>query len=219
MKKIFLYLAPVVTLLSASCSSPSEDPKSTGTEYMPDMYRSVAYETYSENAMYADSMSSRLPVSGTVARGNAVFTAEDRLMSDDFMKANYPGTPEGYEAAGMNLKNPLARTDESMAEGKRLYGNYCLMCHGSTGQGDGPVVQNNGPKPPAYNSEQLKTLSEGKMFHSIHYGKNMMGSHASLLTASQRWMIIQYVQTLQNSGTAVAAAPADSTAKDASPKM
>lgn len=206
MKKLLKYAAPVVALLSvASCSSPSEDPSSTGTEYMPDMYRGPAYETYGINPVYGDSMSSRQPVAGTVARGNAVYNDLDRQQSHDYMVVNYPPTPDGYEKAGTSLKNPLAANEETMAEGKRLFENYCLMCHGAAGMGDGPVVQRNGPKPPAYSSEQLKNLPEGKMFHSIHYGKNMMGSHASQLTATQRWMIIRYVQTLQQGATATAA--------------
>lgn len=209
MKKTFVYLSFIV---AASCSSPSEDPKSTGTEYMPDMYRGPAYETYTSNPNFKDSMTSRQPVAGTVARANAVYNDVDRMMSGDFMTTNYPGTPEGYEAAGTGLKNPVPLTSESMAEGKRLFENYCLICHGPAGMGDGPVVQNNGPKPPAYSSEQLKNLPEGKMFHSIHYGKNMMGSHASQLTATQRWMIIQYVQTLQKGGQP---ATTDSTASAA----
>jgi hypothetical protein len=48
------------------------------------------------------------------------------------------------------------------------------------------------------------------MFHTTEFGKNMMGSHASQLLASQRWKIIMYVQTLQKSGQATAAM-ADST--------
>jgi mono/diheme cytochrome c family protein len=202
MKKLLLYLVPAAAIITAaSCTSPSEDSKSTGTEYMPDMYRGPAYETYTTNPNFKDSMTSRLPVAGTIARGNAVYTDVDRQMSHDFMMANYPQTPEGYDAAGSGLKNPVSLTENSLAEGKRLYENYCLICHGSTGQGDGPVVQRNGPKPPAYTSEQLKDLSEGKMFHSIHYGKNMMGSHASQLTPTQRWTIIRYVQTLQKGGS------------------
>lgn len=184
---------------------------------MPDMYRGPAYETYSSNPNFKDSMTSRQPVTGTVARGNAVYTDVDRQMSHDFMMANYPQTTDGYEAAGSGLKNPVELSEVSLAEGKRLFENYCLICHGATGQGDGPVVQRNGPKPPAYNSEQLKNLSEGKMFHSIHYGKNMMGSHASQLTPTQRWEIIRYVQTLQQGGTA--ATTTDSTKAVASTNM
>lgn len=212
MKKFFLYLTPALAALSLTSCVPSWDDKSKpNVEYMPDMYRSVAYETYSANPLYADSMTSRQPVSGTIARGDKVYNDYDRLPVMD----NYPSTPEGYEQAGLELKNPLEKSEANLAEGKRLYENYCLVCHGTSGQGDGPVPSNNGPKPPAYNSDLLKTLPEGKMFHSIHYGKNMMGSHASQLTQSQRWMIVQYVQTLQHYGEA-AAAPKDSVQTTAS---
>ncbi|MBK6775334.1 MAG: hypothetical protein IPG74_05625 [Flavobacteriales bacterium] len=48
------------------------------------------------------------------------------------------------------------------------------------GAGDGTVVNVAGyPQPGAYNGP-LKTLPEGKIFHSLTYGKNIgMGSHAS----------------------------------------
>lgn len=205
MKKIFTYILPfaVVTQL-VSCTN--DDPKKPGYEYMPDMYRSIAYETYSENPLFKDSMSSRLPVEGTVARGNAIYTDYDRLPYP------FPNTPEGYEAAGASIKSPLEKTEDNMSEGKRLYENYCTHCHGATGQGDGLVTQNNGPKPPAYNSDQLKDLAEGKMYHSVHWGKNMMGSHASQLTPTQIWKIIMYVHTLQHpEGATATAAATDST--------
>ncbi|MCX6292524.1 MAG: cytochrome c [Bacteroidetes bacterium] len=194
----FLILGSYFLVLT-SCTN--EDPKKPGYEYMPDMYRSPDYETNSMNPFFADSSSNRQPVAGTVARGNAIYTDYDRL------PYAYPNTPEGYEVAGKDLHNPLEKTDANMAEGKRLYVNYCTHCHGEKGQGDGLVAQHNGPRPPAYNSELLRNLPEGKMFHTTQFGKNMMGQHASQLTATQRWKVIMYVQTMQNTGTAM---PADS---------
>jgi mono/diheme cytochrome c family protein len=212
MKKLFSYILPfAIASQLVSCSN--DDPKKPGYEYMPDMYRSDAYEAHAMNPIFKDSMASRLPVEGTVARGNAIYTDADR------MPYPYPNTPEGYEAAGTNIRNPLEKSADNLTEGKRLYENYCTHCHGATGQGDGLVVQNNGPKPPAYNSDQLKDLSEGKMFHSVHWGKNMMGSHASQLTPTQIWKIISYVQTLQRpAGSAATAAPADSTSNTSGKK-
>ncbi|MBK6443983.1 MAG: cytochrome c [Bacteroidetes bacterium] len=211
MKKILNYILPVAILASVSSCS-NEDPKKPGFEYMPDMYRSPSYETYTSNPNFPDSMTARQPVKGTIARGDAIYTDLDR------MPYPYPETPEGYEQAGVELKNPLGKTELNMAEGKRLYQNYCIICHGEKGMGDGPVVLRNGPKPPAYNSDLLKNLPEGKMFHTTQFGKNMMGSHSSQLTASQRWKIIMYVQTLQlPDGTA--AVPADSTKSTAPAKM
>jgi hypothetical protein len=47
----------------------------------------------------------------------------------------------------------------------------------------------------------LKDLPEGKIFHSLVYGKNVaMGSHASQLNKEERWLVTQYVKYLQNGG-------------------
>jgi hypothetical protein len=40
-------------------------------------------------------------------------------------------------------------------------------------------------------------MPEGKMFHSITYGRNIMGSYASQLNPEERWKVIMFVQTLQ----------------------
>jgi mono/diheme cytochrome c family protein len=173
---------------------------------MPDMYDGIGYETNSANPNFKDSTTERQPVTGTIARADDIYTSMDR------MPYPYENTPEGYEAAAA-LRNPLEKNDVNMAEGKRLYENYCTHCHGATGMGDGLVIQHNGPKPPAYNSDALKDLPEGKAFHTTQYGKNMMGSHASQLTASQRWKIVMYVQTLQKPQVAEAGADTTSAKK------
>lgn len=179
-----------MTFLATSCS---DDPKHPGYEFMPEMYRSPSYETYSINPNFKDSMSARKPVEGTIPRGST------------YMPYPYPNTPEGYEAAGRELKNPLERSEANLAEGKRLFDIFCINCHGAEGKGDGSLIQNGKfPPPPSY-SGQLKDLSEGKMFHVITYGKNLMGSHASQVDQQERWKIIMYIQTLQKLGNSAAA--------------
>jgi len=211
--KEFVKLLPVTAGLLFMASCTNDDPKKPGYEYMPDMYRSPSYETHSMNPNFKDSSTARQPVAGTVARGNSVYS------DIDMMPYPYPNTTEGYEAAGKELTNPLEANEKNMAEGKRVYTNYCTHCHGAKGMGDGLVAQNNGPKPPAYSSDALKDLSVGKMYHTIEFGKNMMGSHASQLTATQRWKVVMYVQTLQK-GAAAPAAPADTaTTAQATPNV
>lgn len=39
------------------------------------------------------------------------------------------------------------------------------------------------------------------MYHSITYGKGLMGSHASQINQMERWQVIQYVQVLQKGGS------------------
>lgn len=200
-RRIISVCVIAVFFVAAFISSCTNDlPNHPGYEFMPDMYRSVSYETNSTNLFFTDSMTNRLPVAGTVPRG-------------DYMPYPYPNTPEGYEAAGKEWKSPLEKTDANLAEGKRLFEIFCIHCHGPQGQADGTIVANGKfPPPPHYNSDQLKDLPEGKMFHTLEYGKNMMGSHASQLTQTERWKIIQYVQTLQKLPSSTPA-PADTTKK------
>jgi len=167
-----------------SCKS---DPNSPGIEYMPDMYRSPSYETYGVSPITEDGAVAMQPVEGSIPMGA------------DNLPYPFPNTAEGYEAAGVSLKNPIAYSENVLAEGKELYTNFCKHCHGKKGAGDGAVAKN--PKwpgpPPAYDSENLKNLPEGKIFHSITYGKGLMGSHASQISKSDRWKIVHYVQSLQ----------------------
>ncbi|MBG7630105.1 MAG: cytochrome c, partial [Bacteroidetes bacterium] len=38
---------------------------------------------------------------------------------------------------------------------------------------------------------------EGSIYQVIMYGRNMMGSHASQLTAKERWQVTMYVEQLR----------------------
>lgn len=207
-KNIIGLITVVIGAVAVSCNNV---PNSPGWEYMPDMYRSSSYETNEANSMFADSMVNRQPVAGTISQGwvaNSEYSA---------VKVPYPykNDSAGYENAGQFLKDPFPASPEIIAQGKERFEKYCINCHGASGLGDGSVVEiGNFPPPPAYNSAQLKNLPEGKMYHTLQYGKGMMGSHASQLTAEERWKIIRYVQTLQNpGGTSTSAAPADTTKK------
>ncbi|NEN21897.1 cytochrome c [Cryomorpha ignava] len=181
-------------LLLSSCV---RDEQSPGYEYMPDMYRSPAIEAYVDYGEIRDTirpelnltMSARQPVEGTVPMS-------EYAMND--MPYSIPNTPEGYELAGEVLKSPYPQSQKIILEGTEVYANFCVQCHGAKGKGDGAVVIKGGhPAPPAYDGT-LKDLSEGKMFHTITYGKGLMGSHASQISKSDRWKVIAFVKTLQN---------------------
>lgn len=206
----------LVVLTMASCGG--GDPNSPGVEYMPDMYRSPAMEAYvdfgQDPYVFTEEVakeqrqrqSARLPVAGTIP------FAMDASKAQFNMPYNYPNTLEGYEAAGLNLKSPIMMTEATVEQGKVIYTKFCMHCHGETGQGDGGVVKNgNYPVPPSYTGA-LKDLPEGKIFHSLVYGKNIaMGPHASQLNKEERWLVVQYVKYLQNGGKMSASAPSDTT--------
>ncbi len=181
-------------LVAGFTSCGKKDVNSPGFEFMPDMYRGPALENAGIHEINADTLySSKIPAKGSIARG--------------YIPYAYPNTGEGYEQAGLYLRNPMALTSQVEKDAEALYGKFCIHCHGATGAGDGKVGAKLPGAPPAYNGP-LKNLSEGKIFHSITYGKGLMGNHASLLTQEERWKLVHYVQKLQGPKTA----PTDSAA-------
>ena len=115
------------------------------------------------------------------------------------------GNSTAFEPRGRKLVESQLKL---LAEGKALYTIYCEVCHGTEGKGDGSIVQSGKfPAVPSY-LERLPTINEGKMFHSITYGRNLMGSHASQVSAEERWKLVHYISKLGKVGAFVEIAPA-----------
>lgn len=197
----FAFVSALTGLVLAGFTSCGKrDENSPGVEFMPDMYRSPSLEYYQTHMVDGQvEMNAKQPVIGTVARG--------------FIPYGYENTAEGYDKAGTSLKNPLTgkSRDEFEKEGEVLYGKFCVHCHGATGAGDGKVGLKLPGPPPAY-SGPLKNLPEGKIFHSITYGKGLMGPHYSQLTQEERWKLVYFVQKLQGPKETAAADSTKTTA-------
>lgn len=169
----------VFTLLLTSCWT---DKTKRNYQYMPDMYRSVGYETYTKNPNFANGMTSQKPVEGTIARGDVPYDFED--------------SNEGYDLAKATLKNPLEVNEANLNNGKKMYEIYCISCHGNKGAGDGVLVQRE--KFLGVPNYKDREITEGSIYHVLMYGRNLMGSHSSQLTAQERWQITMYVEQLRN---------------------
>ena len=204
---VFFGLAALV-IAAAGCSDVKRTP---GTVYMPDMAYSRAYETYSTNPVFADGRTSQGPVAGTVKRG------------DDYpvhIEMDKVGDTTNYFAS-RSLQNPIASLNaDQMKEAERIYLINCGICHGAKLDGNGPLWKDgDGPYPskPAtlVGDAKYEAMPDGQMFYSLTFGKNLMGSYASQLTAKQRWEVITYIKTKQGKvkqADAPAAAAQDSTA-------
>jgi mono/diheme cytochrome c family protein len=189
-KTIIIALLVTVGLIvwSLMARSRGENP---GIEYAPDMYVSKGYEAYTQvmddsNVYNRFGSSMRKPVSGTIAVGQ-----EDYIYP-------FENTADGYAQAA-SLTMPFIKQD---GEGERLYGIYCSMCHGENGGNDGSVFKKDKTMKPGgwdnYQSDYIKNLPVGQIYHVIKYGKNKMGSHAYALTPEERWEVIKHVKYLSN---------------------
>ncbi len=203
MKKFLIITGGIITVFAVlSCNRVRRD---AGRAYMPDMVYSVAYETYApadERLAKYGAQYNHQPVAGTVARG-------------DMLPYPLKNDTTGY-AQSTSVKNPLpALNAKDYLEASRLYLVNCGICHGSKLDGNGPLYNGgNGPfsaAPKNLMEKEMKDLPDGKMFHSITYGKGQMGSYASQLNTKQRWMIIHYVREKQNvAGNAATGGKTDS---------
>ena len=150
-------------------------------QYMPNMYESAGYETYSASNAFKNGKEGQLPPDGTINRGFEIYA--------------YPNTTEGYNDAKANSKSPLDSTDVDMDKAKELFEIYCAICHGNAGDGKGKLVkQEKFLGVPNYKDRQI---TEGSVFHVETFGLNAMGSYANQLTAHERWMVAMYVMKLR----------------------
>ena len=191
MNKVLIICTAFLTVAAASVISSCSNNRSTGIEYARNMYDPIAYNPDQPNKNFKDGKTAQTPPAGTMPVG---FDKID----------NYPNTPEGYQAASAGLSNPLPVTIPTLEQGKTLYLNMCSHCHGNEGKGDGSIVKmEKFPAPPSYSTGtssrggSMKDLTDGKIFHTITYGVNLMGPHKYQLTPQQRWKIVMYVHELQ----------------------
>lgn len=175
MIKKFLNISLLLFLLSCD-----RDVSKPHVRLFPDMYDSEAYEPY---APFGGKSSSFVPVEGTVARGHDLYP--------------YSDSNEGYQKAKKYLKSDFLANEIDFKKGKRLFGIYCVACHGEKGDGQGILVQRGKYfGVPSYGD---RDLTEGSIYHVIYYGRNIMGSHASQLNEQERWQVVHYVEFLRQS--------------------
>ena len=220
-KKNITVLVVGLMLFFASCQQPGGN--NPGSEYMPDMAHSVAYEANHYNYYYNNTWSSeedyynmakpRTPVKGTVARGFAgdqTGNIASGTMSNNAIAhapagsvPYYYGNTEEERTRAMNeiIRNPYPITAAGIAKGKDLYNIYCGICHGEKIDGAGYLVRDDGGKylaaPANLISEEFLAASNGRYYHAIMYGKNVMGGYADKLSYEERWQVIHYIRSLQ----------------------
>jgi len=151
-------------------------------EWPTQMQYSPAALSQTPNSVLPDGMTQQMPIAGTIPRGYQPF--------------HYGPSPEEAIRAGLELKNPVQPTEQNLVRGQQVFNNYCAVCHGAGGAGDGPLIPKY-PNPPAYNTDKSKALADGNMFHVITVGRKDMPSHAALVSFEDRWRAVLYIRKLQ----------------------
>ncbi|MGE5755555.1 MAG: c-type cytochrome [Planctomycetaceae bacterium] len=162
-----------------------------------DMVTQPKYKTYQESSFFADGMSARPLVAGTVARG--------QLRTDT---AYYQGKSGEalVDTIPIRVLDPKAKADtpqdreerrKILGRGRERYDIYCSPCHGRTGDGRGMIVLRGLSPPPSYHDPRLRDAPAGHFYNVITNGYGAMYPYGSRIPPDDRWAIVAYIRALQ----------------------
>lgn len=179
-------LAVFLLLVAAHLLVPS-DSTQRNFHFMPDMVDSKAHEAQAPPPVVEAGFSvDLLPPAGSVARG--------------YMPEPFEANPTDALRAGVELENPYTNDDSAViARGASVFTSICSPCHGAGGMGDGSVVSRGVPPPPSLLADHSRGLADGQIYHIITFGQQNMASHASQVERDDRWKLVSYIRSLQES--------------------
>src|SRR5262249_33829522 len=139
-----------------------------------DMYDQPRYEPLEASTSFADGLSARPPVSGTVARGELhedesyyKGTSSGELVGAipaAAYRAVYERSPGTFPQKSFDAMAPAVLRRTLLERGRERFNIHCAACHNATGDGDGIVVRRGFPKPPSYHTDKLRDAPVGHFF-------------------------------------------------------
>lgn len=106
-----------------------------------------------------------------------------------------------------DVVNPVRADSASLARGKLVFDQYCIVCHGPAGHGDGTVVAKFVP-PPDLTADPTKQRSDGYLYAMIRQGRGIMPRYGDKIRGADRWHVVNYVRQLQGVLPPAGAGPA-----------
>ena len=109
----------------------------------------------------------------------------------------------------------------SPANGKRIYTSYCMLCHGLSGQGDGPLAEQLKPKPAVLADPKITGAAETTAFDNfqvinVGIAGTAMRSWTDVLSENDIWDVTYFIRNFSKKGAAPVIVVADmATAPDA----
>jgi mono/diheme cytochrome c family protein len=153
-------------------------------EFFNDMVRQNKIRPQTPNDFFPDHMASRLPVSGTIARGSHYQEIPEYT-------GRVPGTTNFVETS------PIALSSTLLARGRERYQISCVPCHGPQADGNGITKKYGMVVVANLHDKRIVSMTDGEIFNTITYGKGLMGPYGQNVASEDRWAIIAYLRALQ----------------------
>lgn len=178
MRRLLLVVVAVVVVTSCRGAKSPFSP----IHINPNMDYQEKAQAQEESAFFYDGMTMRLPVPGTVARGE---------LHED------PAYYTGRDASGGFVVSPVAATDELLERGRNRYEIYCQPCHDPRGTGLGVLSEYASVPTASFHDEQRSAYPDGQLFEIIANGFGLMSSYRWQVPPEDRWAIIAHIRKLQ----------------------
>ncbi|HTP00469.1 MAG TPA: c-type cytochrome, partial [Anaerolineales bacterium] len=95
--------------------------------------------------------------------------------------------------------NPIAPDAKSVAAGQALYEAHCVVCHGTTGKGDGPLGKTLIPRPADLTIHAVPGVhTDGQLYDWITNGfpGSAMPAWRDGLSDTDRWNLVNFIRTM-----------------------
>ena len=101
-----------------------------------------------------------------------------------------------------DAQNPVAPSEEVLAEAMAHFADHCAICHGNDGSGDTSIGRGLYPKPPDMRQPQTQNLTDGELFYIIHNGIRLTGMPAFGQDTTEpdldSWKLVHFIRHLPN---------------------
>jgi len=132
------------------------------------------------------------------------------IMNTGVSARDRPGTIEMFLARRVralaigsrsrDLRNPVDRTPEIVAEGRAHFADHCAACHANDGSGNTVMGRGMWPKAPDMRLAATQDLSDGELFWIIEHGIRFTGMAAwgdgTRESEEASWHLVHFIRHL-----------------------
>jgi mono/diheme cytochrome c family protein len=119
------------------------------------------------------------------------------VLSAGLIATSQQASPTPLTASAVSTAQASPVPGVAATDGEKLYRNYCAVCHGAEGGGDGPAASSFDPPPPDLtDAERMGQLTDERMLEVLSNGSGVMTGFASMLTPEEVEAVAEYTRTL-----------------------
>jgi len=106
-------------------------------------------------------------------------------------------------AGERDMKNPLPKNEENLADGRAHFADHCAPCHGNDGRGETEMGKGLYPKAPNMRDHDTQEMTDGEIFYIIKNGVRFTGMPAwgdpeSKTDDESNWKLVHFIRHLPN---------------------